>query len=98
MPVRAALFSYFELDDLPRLMDAIDASGMPAETRVHVGSYGVNAGASALIRSHPGGRYSPMFKAEVRTEGWEMRRLTPDEERHVSRRLSGRVPDEPDLL
>ena len=50
MPVRAALFSYFELDDLVRLMDAIDASEMPTGTRVHVGSYGVNFDASALIR------------------------------------------------
>jgi hypothetical protein len=98
MPIRAAIFSFFELDDLPRLMSAVESSGIPAETRVHVGSFGVNADTSALIRSHPGGRYSPMFKAEVRTEGWEMRRLTPDEERHVSRRFSGRVPDEPDLL
>jgi hypothetical protein len=98
MPVRAALFSYFELDDLPRLMNAVAASGMPAGTRVHVGSFGVNAETSSLIRSHPGGRYSPMFKAEVRTAGWERRRLTADEERHVSRRFSGRVPDEPDLL
>ena len=98
MPVRAALFSFFELDDLPRLMSAVESSGMPEETRVHIGSFGVNADTSALIRSHAGGRYSPMFKAEVRTEGWEMRRLTPDEERHVSRRFSGRVPDEPDLL
>jgi hypothetical protein len=98
MPVRAALFSYFELDDLPRLMNAVAASGMPAGTRVHVGSFGVNAETSSLIRSHPGGRYSPMFKAEVRTAGWERRRLTAEEERHVSRRFSGRVPDEPDLL
>jgi hypothetical protein len=98
MPVRAALFSYFELDDLPRLMNAVDSSGMPAETRVHIGSFGVNADTSSLIRAHHGGRYSPMFKAEVRTAGWERRRLTADEERHVSRRFSGRVPDEPDLL
>jgi hypothetical protein len=98
MPVRAALFSYFELDDLPRLMDAIAASGMPAGTRVHVGSYGVNAEASIIVRTFQGGRYSPMFKAEVRTAAWERRRLTPAEERRVSRRFSGRVPDEPDLL
>ena len=98
MPVRAALLSYFELDDLPRLMNAVDSSGMPAGTRVHVGSYGVNFEASALIREHRGGRFSPMFKAESRTLGWERRRLTRDEERRVSRRFSGRVPDLPDLL
>jgi hypothetical protein len=98
MPVRAALLSYFEIDDLPRLMNAVDASGMPAGTRVHVGSYGVNFEASALIREHPGGRFSPMFKAESRTLAWERRRLTRDEQRRVGRRFSGRVPDLPDLL
>lgn len=98
MPVRAALFSYFELADLPRLLAAIDSSGMPAETRVHVGTYGVNADASSLIRSSRGGRYAPLFKALERTAGWERRHLTAREERLVSRRFSGRVPDEPDLL
>ena len=98
MPIRAALFSYFELDDLVRLMEAIDASDMPAGARIHVGSYGVNFDASALIRSYPGGRFSPMFKAESRTIGWERRNLTRDEERRVSRRFSGRVPDLPELL
>jgi hypothetical protein len=98
MPVRATLFSYFELDDLPRLLTAIETSGMPASTRVHVGSYGVNADASSLIRSVRGGRYAPLFKAGERTAAWERRRLTRREERLVSRRFSGRVPDESDLL
>jgi hypothetical protein len=93
MPVRATLFSYFELEDLVRLMEAIDASDMPARTRVHVGSYGVNFDASALIRSYPGCRFSPMFKAESRTIGWERRNLTRDEERRVSRRFSGHGAD-----
>ncbi len=98
MPVRAALFSYFELADLPRLLSAIDSSGMPAETRVHVGTYGVNADASSLIRAARGGRYAPMFKAHERTDAWERRHLTSQEDRRVSRRFSGRVPDNPDLL
>src|SRR5438270_8746451 len=98
MPVRAALFSYFLLDDLTRLIDAIASSGMPAGTSVHIGTYGVNADASAIIRASEGGRYSPMFKALERTDAWEQRRLTPEEERHVDRRFSGRIPDEPVLL
>ena len=77
MPVRAALFSYFELDDLTRLMDAISGSGMPAETRVHIGTYGVNGEASITVHTYGPGRYSPMFKAEVRTEAWEQRRSRP---------------------
>ena len=97
MPVRAALLSYFDLADLQRLMDAVAAAGFPAGTVVHVGTYGINADASSFIHSYAGGRYAPMFKALVRTDAWEGRRLTPDEERHVSRRFSGRVPDEPNL-
>jgi hypothetical protein len=98
LPVRAAVFSYFELDDLVRLMDAIAGSGMPPGVRVHIGSYGVNREASITVHTYQQGRFSPMFKAEVRTLAWEGRRLTPDEERQVSRRFSGRIPDEPQLM
>jgi hypothetical protein len=98
MPVRATLFSYFELDDLTRLLDEIAASGMPDGARVHIGTYGVNAEASIAVHTYGPGRYSPMFKAEVRTVAWERRRLTPAEERKVGRRFSGRVPDEAALL
>ena len=89
MPVRASVFSYFELDDLTRLMDAIAGSAMPAGVRVHIGSYGVNREASITVHTYRQGRYSPMFKAEIRTEAWERRRLTADEERRVGRRFAG---------
>src|SRR6266571_944348 len=98
MPVRAAVLSYFDLPDLQRLMNATAAAGFPAGTLVHVGSYGINEEASTRVRADEGGRYAPMFKAFVRTDAWEQRRLTAEEERHVSRRFSGRVPDEPALL
>jgi hypothetical protein len=98
LPVRASVFSYFELDDLTRLMNAIAGSAMPAGDRVHIGSYGVNREASITVHTYRQGRYSPMFKAEIRTEAWEQRRLTADEERRVDRRFSGRIPDEPQLL
>jgi len=98
LPVRAALFSYFELDDLTRLMDAISGSGMPGGTRVHIGTYGVNREASITVHTYGPGRYAPMFKAEVRTAAWEERMLTAEEERKVSPRFSGRVPDETTLL
>ena len=97
MPVRAALLSYFDVNDLPRLMNAVRSAGMPPGTRVHIGSYGVNRDASALVRGYPLGRFSPMFKAS-RLESWERRRLLPDEEPRVSRRFSGRVPDDPVLF
>ena len=83
MPVRAALFSYFELDDLPRLMDAIDSSGMPAGTRVHVGSYGVNFDASALIRSV----YRRPFRTDVqgRVADDRLGEAQPDSRRGATR-------------
>lgn len=97
MAVRAALISYFELDDLPRLLQAVGGSGMPAETRVHVGSFGVSPDASEQIRAVPTRRYSPMFKTQ-RTAAWEGRRLTPREEELVGPRFRGPVPPESRIL
>src|SRR5262245_62724361 len=79
-------------------MDAISSSGMPAETRVHIGTYGVNREASITVHTYGPGRYSPIFKAEIRTEAWDQRTLTPEEERKVGPRFAGRVPDEAVLL
>src|SRR5215210_5837313 len=93
MAVRACLFSYFEVDDLPRLLRAIAGSGMPRDVRVHLGTYGVNAEAADLIRTLEGGRYSPMFKA-TRTEAWAGRRLPPADERKIPPALRGAVPSE----
>ena len=42
MPVRATVFSYFELDDLPALLRAISQAGFATGTRIHLGTYGVN--------------------------------------------------------
>ena len=76
MPVRAAVFSYFDLDDLPDLLRAISQAGFPADTRIHLGTYGVNGEASDLIHTLEGGRYAPMFKS-TRTAAWEGRNLSP---------------------
>jgi hypothetical protein len=97
MAVRAALISYFELEDLPRLLQAVAGSGMPPDTRVHVGSFGVSPDASEQIRAVPTRRYSPMFKTQ-RTAAWEGRRLTPREERLVGPRFRGPVPSESRIL
>src|SRR5918992_5590051 len=91
MAVRAALFSYFDADHAARVVHAIADSGMPAGVRVHVGTYGVNADTSDLVRTLEGGRYSPMFKA-TRTDVWESRRLSPRDEAKVGRALRGPVP------
>jgi hypothetical protein len=93
MPVRACVFSYFDLDTLQGLLRAIAEAGMPASTRIHVGSYGVNGQASDQIRRLPGGRYAPMFKW-TRTQSWEGRNLPPADERRIHPSLRGPVPPE----
>jgi hypothetical protein len=96
-PVRAALVSYFEFDDLERLLAVLAEAGMPPDTRKHVGTYGVSGRTSQLVRAQVGGRYCPMFKTAP-TEAWERRRLTPREEELVGPRFRGRVPPERTLL
>jgi hypothetical protein len=91
VPVRACVFSYFDLDTLPRLLQELAAAGMPASTRIHVGTYGVNGLASDQIRRLEGGRYAPIFKW-TRTQAWEGRNLPPADERRIHPSLRGPVP------
>jgi hypothetical protein len=93
VPVRACVFSYFDLESLSRLLPAIADAGMPRSTRIHVGTYGVNAEASEDIRSLEGGRYAPMFKW-TRTAAWESRRLPPADERKIDPSMRGPVPSD----
>lgn len=93
MAVRACVFSYFDLDTLPRLLQELASAGMPVSTRIHVGTYGVNGQASDQIRRLEGGRYAPMFKW-TRTQAWEGRNLPPADERRIHPSLRGPVPPE----
>jgi hypothetical protein len=81
------LLSYFELDDLRRLLDAVEPAGIPSSVPVYVGSYGVSREASGLIRSLAQGRYAPMFPVQPGTF-WEVRRApdVPDDA------YMGRIP------
>jgi hypothetical protein len=81
------LLSYFELDDLARLVDAVEPAGIPPSVPVYVGSYGVNGEASRLIRSFAQGRYAPMFPVQPGTF-WERRRA-PDV---ADDAYAGRIP------
>jgi hypothetical protein len=58
---------------------------------VYVGSYGPNAEVAAQVAALSAGRYAPMFALE---EDWyrQQRRLPPEYEPLVPKRLSGRVP------
>jgi hypothetical protein len=85
------LLSYFELDDLPRILDAIEPAGIPNDVPVYVGNYGINAHASNLVRSVRQGRYAPMFPVQP-SRFYERRRLQPKDAAKVARSYSGRVP------
>ena len=87
------LLSYFELNDLPRLVDAVEPAGIPRSIPVYAGSYGVSREASGLIRSLAQGRYAPMFPVQPGTF-WEQRRApdVPDDA------YSGRIPSFAALL
>jgi hypothetical protein len=97
VPVRACVFSYFDLEALPRLIQALAAAGMPVSTRIHVGSYGVNGQASDQIRRLEGGRYAPIFKW-TRTAAWAGRNLPPEDERRIDPSLRGPVPPDSRLF
>ena len=97
MPVSACVFSYFDLDTLPRLLQALANAGMPASTRIHVGSYGVNGLASDQIRTLEGGRYAPMFKW-TRTAAWAGRNLPPADEEQIPPTFRGPVPSDSRLF
>src|SRR5918992_1176019 len=97
MAVRACVFSYFDLDTLPRLLQELASAGMPVSTRIHLGTYGVNGQASDQIRRLEGGRYAPMFKW-TRTQAWEGRNLPPADERRIDPGLRGPVPSERRLV
>jgi hypothetical protein len=61
VPPRLLLLSYFEPDDVPKLVRAIRATRTPPDTPIYVGSYGVNGPVSRQIHELKRGLYAPMF-------------------------------------
>src|SRR5919108_2101949 len=74
VPVRLLLLSYFEPDDVPKLVRAIRATRTPPGTRIYVGSYGVNGPVSRQVKSLKRGLYAPMFPLKP-TSFWSRRRV-----------------------
>ena len=70
---RAVVLSYFELDQLPDLVETGKRVRFPPRVPVYVGSYGVSDEAAELIAQVPGWRYAPVFKIH-RTLAWLGRR------------------------
>lgn len=87
MPRRLLLLSYFEPDDVPKLVRAIRATRTPPETPIYVGSYGVNGPVGRQIQELKRGRYAPMFPVKP-TSFWTRRRVEGANEA----RYEGRLP------
>ncbi|HEX7254842.1 MAG TPA: hypothetical protein VF236_02845 [Gaiellaceae bacterium] len=74
MPRRLLLLSYFEPDDVPKLIRAVRATRTPPGTGVYIGSYGVNGPVSRQVHELTRGRYAPIFPIKP-TSFWNRRRV-----------------------
>ena len=86
MPPRL-LLSYFEPDDVPKLVRAIRATRTPPNTSIYVGSYGVNGPVSRKIHELKRGHYAPIFPLKP-TSFWNRRRV----EGAKNPRFAGKLP------
>jgi hypothetical protein len=84
---RVLLLSYFEPDDVPKLIRAIRATRTPPGTRIYVGSYGVNGPVSRQVQALTRGLYAPLFPLKP-TSFWNRRRVQGADEP----RYAGRLP------
>jgi hypothetical protein len=75
---------------VPNLLTQVRAV-VPADVAVYVGSYGPNAAVAGQVAELARGRYAPMFALN---EDWfrRRRRLPPEYEPFVPKRLAGAVP------
>jgi hypothetical protein len=100
---RLLVLSYFEPDDLAKLLGAVRAAKLPAKTPVYVGSYGVSREICEQVQKLPNGRYAPMFHVQPGWY-WERRRLPGRDTRVLlarnprTVRLAGPLPSLPQLL
>jgi hypothetical protein len=87
VPRRLLLLSYFEPEDVPKLIGAIRATRTPPDTPIYVGSYGVNGPVGRQVQALKRGRYAPMFPIKP-TSFWTRRRVEGADEP----RYEGRLP------
>jgi len=85
------VLSYFEPKDVPNLLAAVRRARLRDDVPVYVGSYGPNVAVAQQVAELPNGRYAPMFAL---AEDWyrQKRRLPPEADALVPKRLAGKVP------
>lgn len=93
MPKHLLLLTYFEPDDLPRLLRAVRATRTPPGTAVYIGSYGVDAPASREVQALKRGLYAPLFPIKP-TSFWNRRRV----EGAGEPRYAGKLPSLASML
>jgi hypothetical protein len=93
VPRRLLLLSYFEPDDVPKLIRAIRATRTPPDTSVYVGSYGVNGPVSRQVQALKRGLYAPIFPLKP-TSFWNRRRVEGADQP----RYEGKLPSLTSLL
>jgi hypothetical protein len=81
------LLSYFEPDDVPKLVRAIRATRTPPDSSIYVGSYGVNGPVSRQVHELKRGLYAPLFPIKP-TSFWNRRRV----EGAKNPRFAGKLP------
>jgi hypothetical protein len=96
------VLSYFDREELPRLLSEARRAKLPGKVRVYVGSYGVGAALASRIAAADC-RYAPMFHLAPGWY-WERRRVSRDDAKKLlaaspsSERLAGPLPELPELL
>ena len=93
MPRRLLLLSYFEPDDVPKLIRAIRATRTPPDTPIYVGSYGVNGPVSRQVQALKRGLYAPIFPIKP-TSFWSRRRVEGADDP----RYAGKLPSLTSLM
>jgi hypothetical protein len=76
---------------VPTLLAEVRRARLPGGVTVYVGSYGPNVSVAQEVTALDAGRYAPMFAL---ANAWyrERRRLPPEQEPLVPKRLAGQVP------
>ena len=76
---------------MPTLLAAVRRARLPVGVPTYVGSYGPSVAVAQEVATFPECRYAPMFAL---TNEWyrQRRRLPPEQEPLVSKRLGGQVP------
>ena len=98
------VLSYYESEDLPKLVRAVRKAGIPAGTPVYFGTYAGGGDPTGLLRrptnvlkGPPGGLRAPIFPLQP-SAFWIKRQVSQRDARRAGRSYAGRIPSTGRLL